>query len=139
MQAYSNPKRSPVFRLITIAAAGISSFVLGLWGIKLGFGSNLGGMPAEVVGGIIASLCALAAAGSSLSFFAGVDESAEFVHNETQLDKLTGLYSRQAMIGKIAAAAAETVRDGKPVFLLDIDIDRFKQINDAIGYTRATS
>jgi diguanylate cyclase (GGDEF)-like protein len=136
MQAYSNPKRSPVFRLITIAAAGISSFVLGLWGIKLGFGSNLGGMPAEVIGGIIASLCALAAAGSSLSFFAGVDESAEFVNNETQLDKLTGLYSRQAMIGKIAAAAAETVRDGKPVFLLDIDIDRFKQINDAIGYTQ---
>ncbi len=136
MQAYSNPKRSPVFRLVTIAAAGISSFVLGLWGIKLGFGPHLGGMPAEVVGGIIASLCALAAGSSSLSFFAGVDESASFVHHETQVDKLTGLDSRQAMIGKIAAAAAATVKDGKPVFLIDIDIDRFKQINDAIGYTQ---
>ena len=136
MLAYSNPKRSPVFRFITIAAAGISSFVLGLWGIKLGFGPNLGGMSAEVVGGIIASLCALAAASSSFSFFAGVDESADFVHHETQIDKLTGLHSRQAMIGKIASAAAETVQDGKPVFLIDIDIDRFKQINDAIGYTQ---
>jgi len=136
MQAYSNPKRSPVFRLITIAAAGISSFILGLWGIRLGFGPNLAGIPAEAVGGIIASLCALAAAASSLSFFAGVDESASFVHNETQVDKLTGLHSRQAMVGKIAAAAAGTVQDGKPVFLIDIDIDRFKQINDAIGYTQ---
>jgi diguanylate cyclase (GGDEF)-like protein len=40
------------------------------------------------------------------------------------------------MIGRIASAAAATVQDGKPVFLIDIDIDRFKQINDAIGYTQ---
>lgn len=136
MQAYTNPRRSPLFRLITIAAAGMSSFVLGLWGIRYGFGDQLGGMSAQVLGGIIASLCALSAAGASLSFFAGVDESASYVYNETQIDKLTGLHSRQAMIGRIAAAAAATVQDGKPVFLIDIDIDRFKQINDAIGYTQ---
>ncbi|WP_292209911.1 bifunctional diguanylate cyclase/phosphodiesterase, partial [Mesorhizobium sp.] len=29
-----------------------------------------------------------------------------------------------------------TSRTGEPVFLIDIDIDRFKQINDAIGYTQ---
>ncbi|SMH35398.1 putative bifunctional diguanylate cyclase/phosphodiesterase [Mesorhizobium australicum] len=136
MQTYANPTRSPLFRLITIAAAGISSFVLGLWALRMGFGAQLGGMTPSALGGIIASLCALAAAGSSLSFFAGIDESASFVHNETQVDKLTGLHSRQAMIGRIAAAAAATVQDGKPVFLIDIDIDRFKQINDAIGYTQ---
>jgi diguanylate cyclase (GGDEF)-like protein len=136
MQAYINPRRSPVFRLITIAAAGMSSFVLGLWGIRFGFGDQLAGMSAHLIGGIIAALCALSAAGASLSFFAGVDESASFVHNETQIDKLTGLHSRQAMIGRIASSAAATVQDGKPVFLIDIDIDRFKQINDAIGYSQ---
>ena len=136
MQTYANPTRSPLFRLITIAAAGMSSFVLGLWALRMGFGAQLGGLTPSALGGIIASLCALAAAGSSLSFFAGVDESASFVHNETQVDKLTGLHSRQAMIGRIATAAATTVQDGKPVFLIDIDIDRFKQINDAIGYTQ---
>jgi diguanylate cyclase (GGDEF)-like protein len=135
MQPYRNPKRSPIFRLITIAAAGMSSFVIGLWGIRFGFGDGLGGLSAQVMGGIIASLCALAAGGASMSFFAGVDESASFVHNETQVDKLTGLHSRAAMVGRIAAAAAETVQDGRPIFLIDIDIDRFKQINDAIGYT----
>lgn len=136
MQAYSNPKRSPVFRLITIAASGMASFVLGLWGFKFGFGDGLAGFSAEVLGAMVAGLCALAAALSALSFFAGVDESASFVHHETNIDKLTGLASRQAMIEKIASAAAGTIKDGKPVFLIDIDIDRFKQINDSIGYSQ---
>ncbi|MDP3898967.1 MAG: bifunctional diguanylate cyclase/phosphodiesterase [Mesorhizobium sp.] len=134
MQAYTNPKRSPVFRLITIAASGLGSFILGLWGVRFGFGDGLAGISGQMVGGIIASLCALAAGVASLSFFAGVDESETYVYRETQIDKLTGLHARSAMISKIAAAAAGTVRDGKPVFLVDIDIDRFKQINDAIGY-----
>src|SRR5690606_22139008 len=36
----------------------------------------------------------------------------------------------------IAEAASETTRTGKPMFLIDIDIDRFKQINDSIGYSQ---
>lgn len=135
-QQQSNPNRSPLFRLITIASAGTGSFVIGLWGLELGFGGQIAGMPGEVVGAIIAALCALAAAGASLSFFAGVDESADYVFQETQVDKLTGLHARTAMVGRIAEAIARTMRDGRPVFLIDIDIDRFKQINDAIGYSQ---
>ncbi|TIU77657.1 MAG: diguanylate cyclase, partial [Mesorhizobium sp.] len=90
-------------------------------------------MPAETMIGVIAALCALAAGGAAMSFFAGVDESVAYVVKETNFDKLTGLLSRQAMVGKIADAASETIRTGEPVFLIDIDIDRFKQINDAIG------
>jgi len=134
MPAAPNPNRSPVFRLITIAASGIGSFVLGLWGLKYGYGGNIAGLPSEVLGAVIASLCALAAGGAALSFFAGVDESAEYVFKETQIDKLTGFHARTAMIGKIAEAASLTTRTGEPVFLIDIDIDRFKQINDSIGY-----
>lgn len=135
MQDTKNPIRGPIFRLVTIAAAGIGSFVLGLWGLRLGMGNEIAGLPAEAIGAIIASLCALAAAGSSLSFFAGVDESAGYVFRETQVDKLTGLLGRAAMVGKIAEAAIATARSGEPVFLIDIDIDRFKQINDSIGYS----
>ena len=136
MAAESNPTRTPEFRLITIAASGLCSFVLGLWGLKLGFGESVGGMSVEVVGAIIASLFALAAAGSSMSFFAGVDESAGYVFKETHFDKLTGLLARPAMVGTIAKAAQATIKSGEPVYLIDIDIDRFKHINDLIGYSQ---
>ncbi|TIV99882.1 MAG: GGDEF domain-containing protein, partial [Mesorhizobium sp.] len=135
MSAVSNPKRTPLFRLITIASSAMGSFILGLWGLQFGFGDGLAGMTAETMAAIIAALCALSAGGAALSFFAGVDESAEYVFKETHFDKLTGLLSRPAMVGKIAAAASETIRTGEPVYLIDIDIDRFKQINDAIGYS----
>ncbi|KAB2861616.1 MAG: bifunctional diguanylate cyclase/phosphodiesterase, partial [Bauldia sp.] len=105
-----------------------------LWALRAGFGSDIAGLPADVAGGMIAGLCALAASVATISFFAGVDESASYVYRETQIDKLTGLLGRAAMIGKIAEAASATIRTGKPAFLLDIDIDRFKQINDSIGY-----
>ena len=136
MKAATNPNRSPLFRLITIAASGIGSFVLGLWGLKYGFGGNFAGLPADVLGSVIASLCALAAGLAAMSFFAGVDESADYVFKETQVDKLTGLLGRTALMGKISEAALATTKTGVPVFLIDIDIDRFKQINDSIGYSQ---
>ena len=136
MQAVANPNRSRVFRLITIASSAMCSFIIGLWGLKLGFGDSIAGIPTDVIGSIVAPLCALAAGGAALSFFAGVDESVDYVFAETQVDKLTGLNARVAMIGKIAEAAVATVRSGEPVFLIDIDIDRFKHINDSIGYSQ---
>ncbi|QPC89113.1 bifunctional diguanylate cyclase/phosphodiesterase [Mesorhizobium sp. INR15] len=135
MPAVSNPKRTPMFRLLTIASSGIGSFVLGLWGLRFALGDSIEGMPIGLTVAIMAALCALAAAGAALSFFAGVDESVDFVFKETYFDKLTGLLARPAMVGKIAEAACATSRTGEPMFLIDIDIDRFKHINDAIGYS----
>ncbi|MDN2579647.1 bifunctional diguanylate cyclase/phosphodiesterase [Aquibium sp. ELW1220] len=136
MVVANNPNRTPVFRLITIAAAGLGSLLLGIWALKFGLLDNIGRLDTAVIGGVIAALCALAAAGTALSFFAGVDESANYVFQETQVDKLSGFHSRNAMIGKIAEAAASTARTGEPVYMIDLDIDRFKQINDAIGYSQ---
>lgn len=136
MESASNPTRSPLFRLVTIAASGIGSFVLGLWGLKLGFGGQVDGLSGDLLAAVLAALCALAASLAAMSFFAGVDESASYVYQETQIDKLTGLHARTAMVGKIAEAASATIRSGEPVFLIDVDIDRFKQINDSIGYSQ---
>ncbi|HTN10693.1 MAG TPA: OpgC domain-containing protein, partial [Acetobacteraceae bacterium] len=58
----------------------------------------------EAMGSMIAALCALSAGGAALSYFAGIDESADYVFNETQVDKLTGLHARVAMIGAAALA-----------------------------------
>ncbi|HEY4191215.1 MAG TPA: bifunctional diguanylate cyclase/phosphodiesterase [Mesorhizobium sp.] len=129
-----NPNRTPLFRLVTIASSGFGSLLLGIWGLRFVFGDRLLDMPAQTVVAIVAGLCALAAAGAALSFYAGIDESADYVYNETHFDKLTNLFTRTAMVGKIAEAAARTAKTGKPVYLIDVDIDRFKQINDAIGY-----
>ncbi|WP_442579713.1 putative bifunctional diguanylate cyclase/phosphodiesterase [Mesorhizobium sp. ASY16-5R] len=136
MASAVNPRRGPMFRLITIGASGLCSFILGLWGLNYGFGEDMAGLSGDTVGAIVAALCALVAAGSALSFFAGVDESAGYVYNETHFDKLTGLLARTAMVGKIAEAASAAVRTGEPIFLVDIDIDRFKHINDSIGYSQ---
>jgi diguanylate cyclase (GGDEF)-like protein len=131
-----NPNRSRLFRLTTIAASGLCSLMLAVAALRFTFGANAAFLPAEPVGIIIISLCSLAAALAAMSFYAGVDESAEYVLHETQVDKLTGLHARTAMTGKIAEAAASTARTGNPVFLLDVDIDRFKQVNEAIGYAQ---
>lgn len=131
-----NPMRTPAFRLVTIAASGLGSFMLAMWGMKFGFNGQIAGLPADIIGGMLAALCALAAALSAMSFFAGVDESASYVYRETQIDKLTGLHARTAMIGRIAEAVTTSVKSGEPFFLIDIDIDRFKTINDSIGYSQ---
>ncbi|MBX3569286.1 MAG: bifunctional diguanylate cyclase/phosphodiesterase [Rhizobiaceae bacterium] len=136
MALAANPTRRPLFRLITVAASSLGSFILGLWGLQFGFGDAASGLSAEAIGSVVAGLCALAAGGSAASFFAGVDESASYVYSETNFDKLTGLLGRAALVGKVAEAASAAVRTGEPVFLVDIDIDRFKQINDSIGYSQ---
>src|SRR5690606_40124316 len=127
--------RSPAFRLLTIACSGIGGLVLGIWGLKFGFGDGLAGMPASTIGAMVAGLCALAAASGSISFFAGVDESLDYVIRETHFDKLTGALARSAMVGRIAHEASRTILTGEPVYLIDVDIDRLKQSNDSIGYT----
>lgn len=108
--------------------------MLGVWGVQTGFGGQPGALHLELLGGLVATLCALAAIVASLSFFAGIDESAEYVFNETQIDKLTGFHARVSMIGKIAETVSRTTRTGEPAYMIDIDINRFKQINDSIGY-----
>jgi diguanylate cyclase (GGDEF)-like protein len=136
MPDIANPNRSPTFRLITIASSGLGSFVIGMWGLHVGFGDSIAGMATHTLGSIITGLCALAAGLASLSFFGGVDESAAYVHRETHFDKLTGLHARVSMVGQIAGAAARTLKSGEPYFLIDIDIDRFKHVNDSIGYSQ---
>ena len=101
-----NPIRTKGFRLLTIAACTLGSFVIGLAAARYGMG-GVGGIPAEIVGLSMAALCAFAAASSAASFFAGVDESVQYVYHETQHDKLTGLPGRQAMMSKIRGTARD--------------------------------
>lgn len=51
-----------------------------------------------------------------------------------QLDPLTGLNNRRAFYDKTSALWSQTVRHGHATSVMLLDIDRFKQINDAHGH-----
>jgi diguanylate cyclase (GGDEF)-like protein len=55
---------------------------------------------------------------------------------ETQAlaDPLTGLANRRSFDGELARAVAWAHHTGKPVALLTVDVDHFKQINDTWGH-----
>jgi len=49
-------------------------------------------------------------------------------------DPLTGLPNRQRLEGMLDEALAEAQRDGSPLGVLLVDLDRFKAVNDAWGH-----
>ncbi|MDQ7729920.1 GGDEF domain-containing protein [Halomonas sp. SpR8] len=50
------------------------------------------------------------------------------------IDELTGLYNRRHLVSAAQAALAQAQRDNKPLSLLLLDLDYFKQINDTYGH-----
>jgi diguanylate cyclase (GGDEF)-like protein len=49
-------------------------------------------------------------------------------------DSLTGLYNRSYLDEALPRELARAARDGKPVGLLILDVDRFKEVNDRHGH-----
>lgn len=57
------------------------------------------------------------------------------LHQEAVTDHLTGLYSRRFFNKRVLAMQSEARRDQRPdVFVLFIDVDHFKAINDQYGH-----
>ncbi|RLQ87007.1 putative bifunctional diguanylate cyclase/phosphodiesterase [Notoacmeibacter ruber] len=133
MKNIENPKRSKTVRLATLGSLGIAA-VSGTIYVSRFLTDPTAVVQMDVYVASVAALCALCAMFAALSFFAGVDESEDYVFQETHIDKLTGFHTRVAMIGYIAEALTKVLKSGKPQFLIDVDIDRFKQINDQIGF-----
>jgi diguanylate cyclase (GGDEF)-like protein/PAS domain S-box-containing protein len=56
------------------------------------------------------------------------------VHHVAQHDVLTGLPNRSLLQDRLGQAVAGANRSGRPVWVMLIDLDRFKYVNDSMGH-----
>ena len=62
------------------------------------------------------------------------DEAARELERLATVDGLTGVLNRRAWLARAAAELASSVRHARPVAVVMIDLDHFKQINDTRGH-----
>jgi diguanylate cyclase (GGDEF)-like protein len=65
---------------------------------------------------------------------AQADEFAARMAHEATHDPLTGLPNRRLLLERAQQAVQDCTRDGESVGLLVLDLDGFKQVNDALGH-----
>src|SRR5690606_27163483 len=53
---------------------------------------------------------------------------------QAERDPLTGLFNRRYLTATMDRELARVRRDGRPMSLMLIDVDRFKSINDVLGH-----
>ncbi|MGL4488648.1 MAG: GGDEF domain-containing protein, partial [Rhizobiaceae bacterium] len=119
------------FKGITVAAAAVGGGTLGLWAFSLSGAGALSSAPGALIGG----LAALAASGCALAFFQGFDAHAMSIHVASETDRLTGLPARRPFLLSLDQKAIERQSGAtNPTYFVNIEFDRFKQINDALGF-----
>jgi diguanylate cyclase (GGDEF)-like protein len=88
--------------------------------------------PVNLAAAIIANVTALLTLMAIL--LAHRDEAARELERLATIDGLTGVLNRRAWLSRAADELASSVRHQRPVAVVMIDLDHFKQINDSRGH-----
>ena len=64
----------------------------------------------------------------------GRKQAEERIHFQAHHDALTGLPNRMLLLDRIEHAIAQADRDGHALWVVFVDLDRFKRINDSLGH-----
>jgi diguanylate cyclase (GGDEF)-like protein len=123
------------FRALTIAATGFGGGMFGLWALKLSAGAfGTSALSDSAVGGVVAGLTALSSSLAAVAFFSGIDESEEATRKSAMIDPLTELFSKNGIIGLVEHHIEKRGKPNSSQFLIDVEIDRFKELNDVMGF-----
>jgi diguanylate cyclase (GGDEF)-like protein len=71
---------------------------------------------------------------AQLSKMGRLEDKAAELHRLATVDALTGLYNRRYAEQRLAAETARSRRYGHPLLVLALDLNKFKEINDAYGH-----
>ena len=123
------------FRAMTIAATGFGGGMLGMWAMKISaLFTDAGAVNGAALGGIVAGLTALSSSVAAMAFFSGIDESEEATRKSALIDPLTDLFSKNGIIGLVEHHIQRRGNPNRTYFLIDVEIDRFKELNDVMGF-----
>jgi diguanylate cyclase (GGDEF)-like protein len=83
----------------------------------------------------LAGTCALLAMTAFVALGRVVGRKQDELREDAARDPLTGLPNRRVFERRLAADLREAQRTGRPLALLVLDVDEFKQLNDVAGHT----
>ncbi len=87
---------------------------------------------------VLGTIAVISVVVSQIAYAIGgaIDRAEEVSRRLAYYDVLTGLPNRTSLHERLAQAIASSRVAGKPVALLLLDVDRFKEINDTLGHHR---